>query len=306
MAKAYGKDAVTGQVDTPCFICGGEVFRVRTVPYLACIGCGHETLRSGRVQSFILNDPLDSIDVRKTDCLGQFRGAVLSRFCEGLERKCLADIGSASGKFLYQNKHKFETVFGIEITDAAVEFSRSVCGLQIFRDLGDYEGGVSVATCWHSLEHFPADALCRTLKVLNRRMESGGRVIVSVPNNKSWQYCAFGEAYAFFDVPSHLHQFSPESLKILFERFGFHQVASVVSWPYNVFGYMQSLLNVVTRSHNYLYYRFKRRSVQPEGSKDLLNGVLLLVAIPVGCLLGVVDGLWPNRQGVITVCFEKK
>lgn len=289
-----------------CFICGAKEYQSITASYWACTDCGHETLCADERQAYIINDALDEKNLRRKDALDRFRGAVLKRFSDGVKPVCLVDIGSASGKFLFHYGQRFERSLGIEITEAAVEFSRKVFRLHILPDLKAYDGMISVATCWHSLEHFPVGSLCKTLDLLSRQLMSGGRVIVSVPNNRSWQYRMFGEAYAYFDVPSHLHQFSPMSLRLLFERFGFRQAGFIVSWPYNMFGYVQALLNVMTGSHNYLYYRLKRRSAKPSIIKDLVHGMLLAVAIPVGVVMGIFDGVWPCRQGVITACFERK
>jgi hypothetical protein len=289
-----------------CFICGGQQMLTITSPYQACATCGHEILSSGEKQAYMLNDPLDEKAVKRVDLLERFRGAVLRRFSHGITPVCLVDIGSSTGKFLFHNRHRFQSIVGIEISESAVEFSSRVCSLPVFSDLNAFEGTISVATCWHSLEHFPTASLHRVLDAMTRRMRSGSRVIVSVPNSTSWQYRIFREAYAFFDVPNHLHQFSPQSLRLLLERFGFYQTEMIVSWPYNIFGYIQGLLNVMTGTHNYLYCRFKRRSLKSSTARDLLHVMLAVIVAPFGCTLAVVDSLWPGRQGVITVCFEKK
>lgn len=238
--------------------------------------------------------------------LDRFKARVLSLFDSGVERKLLLDIGSASGKFLHQNAARYSRVTGIEITPEALKFSRRVLGLEVAEDIREVPDEISVATAWHSLEHIPERHLLELLDSLSRKMAANGRLVVSVPNGASLQYRWFGVAYAYFDVPNHLHQFTPDSLGRLLERFGFSHVTTVSSWPYNTFGYTQSLLNVVTRTHNYLYYRLKRRSRKPSFPLDIANGILLLIFVPVGWLLGLVDAVNLKSQGVITACFEKK
>jgi hypothetical protein len=289
-----------------CFICGGGDFGQLTEAYRKCLQCGHETLVAGDAQSFMLNDPLSKDDVVRLSRLDRFKQAVLQRFDPAPPPGALwVDVGSASGKYLFQNRQRYAKVIGLEVTPGAIEFSRSVLGLEILEDAVKLPGQIHVATAWHSLEHFPVVALEYTLDALRRRIPLGGRVIVSVPNAASHQYRWFRSAYAFFDVPSHLHQFSPVSLDFLMERHGFRRQAFVTSWPYNFFGYVQSLLNVATRRHNYLYLRFKRKSAVVSRGQDILNGCLLPLALPLGWMMGVLDAVRPSQQGVITACYEK-
>lgn len=289
-----------------CFICGGGNFGQVTEAYRKCLQCGHETLVAGNDQSFMLNDPLSKDDVVRLSRLDRFKQAVLQRFDPAPHPDALwVDVGSASGKYLFQNRQRYARAIGLEVTPCAIEFSRSVLGLEILEDAGKLPGQIHVATAWHSLEHFPAEALEYTLDALRLRLPLGGCVIVSVPNAASHQYRWFRSAYAFFDVPGHLHQFSPASLDRLMERHSFRRQALVTSWPYNVFGYVQSLLNVATGRHNYLYLRLKRKSAVASWGEDVLNGCLLPLVLPLGWMMGALDAVRPAQQGVITACYEK-
>ena len=292
--------------DERCFVCGGTEFENRTTDYRSCLNCGHAFLVSTKEQGFIINDNLSEKEVRRRTGLDRFKARILSYFDSSLERKRLLDIGSASGKFLLHNACRYKRATGIEITPESLIFSRQVLGLEIIEDIQKISGEISAATAWHSLEHIPEQHLLALLDSLSNKMTSGGRFVVSVPNSASWQYRWFGKAYAYYDVPNHLHQFTPESLEQLMRRFGFQHVATVNSWPYNTFGYTQSLLNIFTNTHNYLYYRLKRRSGRPSIALDIVNGLLLVICVPTGWLLGLADSLNLKHQGVITACFEKK
>lgn len=288
-----------------CFICHGSEFTESNAHYRRCQSCGHETLTRDAAQTFMLNDALDAGSVARASVLDRFQGDVLDRFVAGRRRCLLVDIGSGSGKFLLLQRCKFERHCGIEITPAALAFSRETLGLTVVSNLDQVEGEIDVATAWHSLEHFPAIALETLLRQLAARLADGGCVIVSVPNAASFQYRIFGRRYAFFDVPNHLHQFTPDSLARIFAAHGFLQTRSVVSWPYNLFGYVQALLNVLTPEHNALYYRLKRGRATG-GFSTILSVVLLPIAIPLGGVLGLLDIIFPRRQGVLTCCFEKR
>jgi len=304
MVKTDGKNALKNM--NSCFICNCTELDSRTKKYRRCRDCGHETLLSANAQSFIVNDFLSEKEVHHMTSLDHFKSATLTLFDSGLDRKILLDVGSASGKFLYHNATRYLRSIGIEITIDSLNFSRDVLGLDVVNDIHKIPDGISIATAWHSLEHIPEQQLLVILDELAAKITPGGRFIISVPNGASFQSRWFGQDYAFFDVPTHLHQFTPESLRRLMQRFGFNYLKSVNSKPYNVFGYIQSLLNIATRTHNYFYYRLKRRSIKPSVSLDIANGLLLLIFVPIGWLLGMVDKANLKYQGVITVCFEKK
>lgn len=289
-----------------CFICGCPELKDRGASYRRCGRCGHETLRDGQVQGYIINDPLSMDDADTRTGLDRFKDRVLRRFDPAPPPDAQwVDVGSASGKYLHQNRSLYSRSLGLEITPSAVEFSRNVLGLEIVEDMKDLPKAVHVVTAWHSLEHFPAAELERLLHVLVAACDEKSRFILSVPNAASRQYRWFGDAYPFYDVPNHLHQFTPESLERLMGRFGFAKMEDAVSWPYNTFGYVQGLLNLMTGEHNYLYYRLKRRSRKASVWQDAMNAILLPVVAPVGILLGVLDAFNPKSQGVITACYKK-
>jgi Methyltransferase domain len=305
MVSPNGEDAVIESIKC-CFICGGSEFNNHTSDYQACTKCGHEILTTTQNQGFIINDNLSEKEVHQITGLDRFKARMLAFFDRGLERNQLFDIGSASGKFMLHNAHRYKYATGLEITPECLSFSRQVLQLNVIEDIKNIPTEISTATAWHSLEHIPEQHLLALLDGLSKRMISGGRVIISVPNSGSWQYRFFGKAYAYYDVPNHLHQFTPDSLERLMQRFDFIHVATVNSWAYNTFGYTQSLLNILTNTHNYLYYRLKRRSQKPFIALDIINGILLVICVPFGWLLGLADAVKLEKQGVITACFERK
>lgn len=304
MGSLNGEDALKIG-DMHCFICEGVFMQQSTPDYARCMDCGHEVLLSTNKQCFIINDHLSEHETHRVTGLDRFKAKTLAYFDGTIQRGQLVDIGSASGKFLFHNASRYKYATGIEITPQCLEFSREVLNLRILEDILRVEGRIDVATAWHSFEHIPKEQLLKLLQGLSDRLSIGGRIIVSVPNSASRQYRWLGMSYAYYDVPNHLHQFTPHSLKLLMKRFGLEHVGDVYSWDYNTFGYIQGLLNVTTRTHNYLYYRLKRRTRKPSVLQDLLNGMLLVVFVPAGWLLGVVDMFNLKQQGVITACFQK-
>ena len=289
-----------------CIVCANPAFEHRTAEYRRCTACGHEVLERTQAQGFIVNDPLEEADARRLTMLDRFKLKVLAAIEGSRPRELLLDIGSASGKFLLQNAARYPRRLGIEVTPDALAFSRNVMGLEVVESIDEVPEGVSAATAWHSLEHVPAAELFRLMEGLAARLSPDGRFLVCVPNGASRQYRWFGSAYAFFDVPNHLHQFTLASMNLLMKRFRLVPVATFRSWQYNVFGYLQGFLNVITGTHNYFYYRMKRHSIPPSAWLDLASFALIPMILPVACLLALWDSFDSEQEGVITLCFKKQ
>ncbi len=289
-----------------CFICAGTAFDRATPEYRRCRRCGHETLVATDAQALMLNEPLRRETVERDTALDRFQAGVLHRCLIARRRRQLVDVGASSGRFLFRHHARFTRHAGVEITPAAVAFARATLSLVIVTDIAEVAGPIDVVTAWHSLEHFPVAALQRLMSTLAQQVADDGCVIVSVPNGASFQSRWFRRHFAFFDVPHHLHQFTPESLDRLFAAHGFRRTRTFVSWPYNGFGHVQALLNVLLRDHNHLYYRLKRGRAGSRRVRDVAHCALLPFVLPVALALALLDALVPARQGVLTCCFEKR
>jgi len=289
-----------------CFICGNPRLDHNGGAYQRCGYCGHETLIESQNQGYIINDPLTIEDVETRTKLDTFKDKVMRQFFPNPPPDAVwVDVGSGSGKYLYQNRALYRDSYGLEITPSAVEFSRKVLGLNILEDAKNLPRSINLITAWHSLEHFPAAELQRVLVLLSESCNVNSRFVISIPNVASFQCKLFGESYAFTDIPSHLHQFSPKSLDTLMSRYGFKKTSNIISWPYNIFGYVQGLLNFATGTHNYVYFRIKRKNCKGSFWQDFLNLALVPIFGPLGILLSGLDALNPNLQGVLTVCYKK-
>lgn len=285
-----------------CSFCGSAALLPRH-DYLRCTSCGHEVLAAPHGQTYIVNDPLDITDAHRETGLDRFKNGILRRWMRG--GNVLVDFGSASGKFLYQNRSLFRALIGIEVTSSAVAFSQEQLGLDIRSNIEDLPINIDVVTCWHSLEHVPADQLCHVVSGIAGRLSDRGRVIVSVPNASSFQYQLLGSDFAFYDVPNHHHQFSLRSLDKVMEGAGLRRVQVAFSGIYNLFGWVQGALNVLGGGHNHLYYRIKRRTTVGKSLRTVVHMFLLPLATIPALLLVLGDMAFFERQGVITACYER-
>ena len=77
----------------------------------------------------------------------------------------------------------------------------------------------SIITLWHVLEHLPN--LDLSIQEFKRLLADDGRLIVAVPNYKSYDAKYYKAFWAAYDVPRHLWHFSPKSIARLFSQFDF-------------------------------------------------------------------------------------
>ena len=295
--------------DKFCVICGGYDLESFTPQYLECGNCGHQSLRSGQIQQTIVNSILDEHGHRAMDNLTRHHVAVALKCSESRER--LIDIGCASGKFLFHTRTQFTEVLGIETSVRSREFASKILHLKVTEMIPEEQTAPSLVTFWQSMEHIPITALRNILTRLSNLADASTRILISVPNGQSFQSKMYREHFTYFDVPNHVHQFSSRSLNLLMCDYGFSPCTTYVSVIYQLFGHLQSLINVVFPIHNYLYYRLKRGndfklSASRRRIFDALNLFAALLLCPVAALLSLWDIASIRKRGVITRCYKKQ
>jgi 2-polyprenyl-3-methyl-5-hydroxy-6-metoxy-1,4-benzoquinol methylase len=133
-----------------------------------------------------------------------------------LPGKSLLDIGAATGDFLATCKQGGWGIKGIEPNQKA----RSIAFQQGIELLENNEGlkknSFDVITLWHVLEHI--ENLSEFISQLNDLLKDNGRIVIAVPNYKSFDAEYYKEFWAAYDVPRHLWHFSKESIVKLFSK----------------------------------------------------------------------------------------
>lgn len=145
----------------------------------------------------------------------------------------LLDVGAATGDFLKVAKEKGWEVNGMEPNKSATELALKK-GIQLEPSLNEFSGRVfDVVTMWHVLEHVPN--LEETISTLSNLVESGGTLIIAVPNFKSFDAKHYGKFWAAYDAPRHLWHFSKESMEKLFaENFILQKIEPLIFDSYYV------------------------------------------------------------------------
>ena len=132
------------------------------------------------------------------------------------------DIGCGTGEFLNACKNAGYNTTGIEPSELAREQAINNFKILVSEDtnLGQFEENqFDSISMWHVLEHVPA--LNKTIEEFNRILSKNGKIIIAVPNHKSWDAQHYKEFWAGWDVPIHLWHFSKLSIEKLFLKYNF-------------------------------------------------------------------------------------
>ena len=132
------------------------------------------------------------------------------------------DIGCGTGEFLNACKKAGYNTKGIEPSELAREQAIKNFNLSVGENtnLDQFqENQFDSISMWHVLEH--VTSLNKTIEDFNRILSEKGKVIIAVPNHKSWDAEHYKEFWAGWDVPIHLWHFSKFSIEKLFIKHNF-------------------------------------------------------------------------------------
>lgn len=136
------------------------------------------------------------------------------------DSKMLLDVGCGTGDFLLTAKQNGWNVKGIEPNPQAREIANSktnnaVSNIESLLDLE--KQSFDVITLWHVLEHLPN--LKEHIQLFQSLLKPNGRLVIAVPNYKSYDATYYKSFWAAYDVPRHLWHFSRTSISKLFSKY---------------------------------------------------------------------------------------
>lgn len=221
------------------------------------------------------------------------------------------DIGCGRGLLLAQLRKLGWTVTGIELSERAAHFARTVMQLDVrVGDVGDLhfeEEAFDAVVLWHVLEH--VDDPASLLREVRRLVRPGGLVLIAVPNFGSIESRLSKGNWFHLDVPRHVTHFTPETLVNMLkaEQFKSERI-TFFSPEYDYFSVIQSALNWLGIHQNSLYELLRAGPAKLLGRKDTsvpaMDAVANLVLAPFLSLLALIFvpfAAWRGRGATIIV-----
>jgi len=137
---------------------------------------------------------------------------------KGMKRGKVLDIGCGVGDFLQTMEKNEWITTGIEPAQKAKTIAQQRIKAEILspQKINQLENeSFDLITMWHVLEH--VDDIKTEINQLQRLLKKGGRLVLALPNYKSYDAQFYKEFWAAYDVPRHLNHFSKESIKNIFK-----------------------------------------------------------------------------------------
>ncbi|MCK9450770.1 MAG: class I SAM-dependent methyltransferase [Bacteroidales bacterium] len=130
------------------------------------------------------------------------------------------DIGCGIGDFLGYCKKAGWKVSGLEPNEQARKMvlkNFQIEAEDVSKISSMAEDQFDLVTLFHVLEHVaePKNMVSEILRIL----KPGGRLVIALPNNASWDAKYYVEYWAAWDVPRHLFHFNPKSISFFMNRF---------------------------------------------------------------------------------------
>ena len=143
---------------------------------------------------------------------------------QGKELGRLLDIGCGVGDFLHFAEQNGWQCIGAEPSEDASSIAKKRIKAEIMlpKDLEKLpDESFDVITMWHVLEH--VSDLQWQVNQLNRLLKKGGRLVIALPNFRSYDAQYYKDKWAAYDVPRHLNHFSQDSIAKIFNINGLIQ-----------------------------------------------------------------------------------
>lgn len=138
----------------------------------------------------------------------------------------LLDIGCGTGWLIGLAKEVGLQPLGIDLSFTACQKARDLWGVATLCADGGalpfQASGFDIVVLLHVLEHLPSPR--RSLQGVYHVLRPCGWVVIEVPNAKSFGRWLLHDRWKGWDLPRHLHHFTPQTLRWLLERVGFRTI----------------------------------------------------------------------------------
>lgn len=144
---------------------------------------------------------------------------------ESVEKLSICEIGCGSGKNLEKFTSLGFDIFGVEPDEEARKVALSITN-SIFSGTAEELPALITKRKYdcvlmsHSLEH--TLDINKTIRNIKSVLRNYGLLVIEVPNSKCLGFQKLKGEWPWSDIPRHLNFFTPQSLKLLLERYNFH------------------------------------------------------------------------------------
>lgn len=136
----------------------------------------------------------------------------------------ILDVGCGNGHFLRACKKAGWKVSGMELDKKTAAQAEKNTGEKIANQLKEIDPAAQfqIITLWHVLEHvYELDDYFAFFKA---KLKPSGKLLFALPNPKSHDAEKFKSFWAAYDVPRHIHHFTPTTIELLAKKHGFKLV----------------------------------------------------------------------------------
>jgi SAM-dependent methyltransferase len=214
------------EINMDCILCGST--DCQSSPSLVrCSQCGSAFSRSAPPVNYYEDQySISQNSIEETEHRRLYRFPEQIRWLRRIKQvfpagSTLLDIGCDKGYFLDEARRHGYDALGIEPSCAARSYCERV-GLTVLPKLSLVTKTFDVITMWHSLEHFPDPN--ETIGAVSKLLNKGGHLFIRVPDYSCLWRKLTGERWIWYQPRNHYVHYSPDGLKSLLTRHGFHPV----------------------------------------------------------------------------------
>ncbi|MFT4520361.1 MAG: 2-polyprenyl-3-methyl-5-hydroxy-6-metoxy-1,4-benzoquinol methylase [Halioglobus sp.] len=204
------------------------------------------------------------------------------------------DIGCGRGQLLQAFQDEGANVLGLERDEfPSSDGSESFVRVGTLFDAQYSDHKFDIVILWHVFEHL--DSLELLLDSVTDHLKDNGQLVIAVPNFSSLQQRLFSRYWFHLDLPRHLVHIEANWLLQNIEKRGYTiEKVSYMDLLQNVYGFIQSALNVLAPQRLNRYYRLLKhgRSADDSNVLPILGwSVLALLLLPFAVLDSVAGSL---------------
>ena len=204
----------------------------------------------------------------------------LEKFLDPARHQRLLEIGSAYGFFLDEVRDEFESLQGIDITDAGVRHARERFQLDVVQaDFLAHDYGAQkfdVVCMWDTIEHLRAPN--QYIEKIAAHTEPGALLAVTTADVDSLNARLRKGQWRMIHPPTHLHYFSVQTLARLLDNYGFDVIYNRYCGFYRSFGNVACNILVLRQQRPWLFRQIERTGLTKFGFYLNLYDIMYVIA----------------------------